>query len=210
MAKQETHPLRRILFTLRHLRKVSQHHYGRSPFSILKMIYHSALSMNTFVLFERDLDGDPGPVGLPPEYTIVKPSAEELEAMRTHNELPREFYYDRFHGVRNCYVVMHGAQPAYIHWIYVRGDRNRFLRLGERVAEVNYITTLPGFRGKKLMALMMVITMDDLKRIGYRKLVSVVNTYNPPALKSMRAAGFREVRTIRTLGLLNRKYAVDA
>jgi RimJ/RimL family protein N-acetyltransferase len=172
------------------------------------MIYHSALRINTFVLFERKLDDVLSPVCLSSEYTVVKPSTEELEAMRARKELPREFYCDRFHGVKNCYVVMHGPEPAYIHWIYVKGDANRFLRLGDRVAEVNYITTLPQFRGKKLMARMMVLTMNDLKGIGYKKLVSVVNSYNPPAMKSMRAAGFKEVRTIRALGFLNRKYDV--
>jgi RimJ/RimL family protein N-acetyltransferase len=209
MAEQKMHLLRRIVFTLKHLRKVSEHHYGRSAFSIPKMIYHSVLSINTFVLFERKLDDALNPVSLSSEYTVVKPSRDELEAMRARNELPREFYYDRFHGVTNCYVVMHGPRPAYIHWIYIKGDANRFLRLGERVAEVNYITTLPEFRGKKLMARMMVLTMNDLKATGYKKLVSVVNTYNPPALKSMRAAGFKEVRKISAVGFLNRKYAVD-
>jgi hypothetical protein len=59
-----------------------------------------------------------------------------------------------------------------------------------------------------LMVRRMVLTMKDLTASGCQKLVSVENTYNPPAIKSMRAAGFKEVRTIRTLGLLNRRYAV--
>jgi RimJ/RimL family protein N-acetyltransferase len=175
---------------------------------MVKMIYHSALKINTFVLFERELNDAIDPVGLSSEYTVIKPSTEELEDMRARQELPREFFCDRFHGVKTCYVVMHGAEPAYIHWIYVKGDANRFLRLDEGVAEVNYITTLPKFRGRKLMVRMMVLTMNELKASGCKKLVSVVNTYNPPAIKSMRAAGFKEVRTIRTLGLLNRRYAV--
>jgi RimJ/RimL family protein N-acetyltransferase len=176
--------------------------------SIVKMIYYSTLRINTFVLFERELNAPVGPVGLSSEYAVVKPSAQELEAMRSRRELPREFYCDRFHGVRTCYVAMHGAEPAYIHWIYVKGDANRFLRLGDGVAEVNYITTLPKFRGRKLMVRMMVLTMNELKGSGCKKLVTVVNSYNRQAIKGMRAAGFREVRTIRTLGLLNRKYVV--
>ena len=105
---------------------------------------------------------------------------------------------------------MHGAEPAYIHWVYVKGDINRFLKLGDDVAEVNYITTLPAFRGEKLMTNMMIYTMNDLEKNGYRKLVSVVHTLNPAALKSMLAAGFKEVRKIRTFGYLNRKYTVNA
>jgi len=83
------------------------------------------------------------------------------------------------------------------------------LKLGDGVAEVNYITTLPEFRGKKLMATMMIFTMNDLKGKGYKKLVSVVNTLNPPALKSMLAAGFKEVRKLKTLGYFSRKYTID-
>jgi hypothetical protein len=172
------------------------------------MIYHSALRINTFAVFERTLDDVVGPVCLSSDYTVVRPGAGELDAIRLGRELPREFYCDRFHGVKTCYVVMHGPEPAYIHWIYVKGDANRFLRLGDRVAEVNYITTLPEFRGQRLMASMMVLTMNDLKRIGYKKVVSVVNTLNPRAMKGMRAAGFKEVRTIRALGFLNRKHTV--
>ena len=172
------------------------------------MIYHSALGINTFVLFERTLDDTLNAISLAPEFTATRPSAEELEVLRTNRELPREFYYDRFHGVRNCYVVMRGSEPAYIHWIYVKGDANRFLRLGDGVAEINYITTLPEFRGKGLMASMMVLAMNELKMLGYKKVVSVVNATNPPAVKNMRAAGFKEVRRIRTLGFLNRRYSV--
>jgi RimJ/RimL family protein N-acetyltransferase len=176
---------------------------------MLRMIYHSMLRMNTFVLFERTLDDALDPSHLSSGYTVIKPSIEDLETMRGRMELPREFYYDRFHGINNCYVVMHGEEPAYIHWIYVKGDANRFLKLGDGVAEVNYITTLPAFRGKKLMTSMMIFTMNDLKRLGYKKLVSVVNTFNLPALKSMLAAGFKEVRKIKTLGYLSRKYTID-
>jgi ribosomal protein S18 acetylase RimI-like enzyme len=200
--------LQRILFTLRHLRRVSSHHYGPGLFSIVKMIYHSALRINTFVIFERELNDVFDPVGLSSEYRVVKPSTAELDVLRARSELPREFYCDRFHGVRTCYVVMHGTEPAYIHWVYVKGDASRFLRLGDGVAEVNYITTLPKFRGRKLMARMIVLTMNDLKASGCKKVVSVINANNARAMKSIRAAGFNEVRTFRTLGLLNRKYGV--
>lgn len=202
--------LRKIRFTLSNFRSVAHHHYGRNPLSVLKMVYYSLFSVNTFVLFERSLDGDLQAVRLAPGYTVIQPDGAELDELRRHRHLPREFYYDRLHGASRCHVVMHGPEPAYIHWIYVQGDANRFLRLGDGVAEVNYITTLPGFRGRKLMSSMMVFAMNDLKRLGYRKLVSVVNALNPPALHGMTAAGFKEVGRIRTLGYLNRKYRIDA
>lgn len=210
MLEKQRLVLRKLRFTLGNFRTISHHHYGRGPLSMLKMVYYSALTVNTFVLFERALDGDLEAVRLESGYRATKPSTSELDALRERRQLPREFYYDRLHGINKCYVVMHGEEPAYIHWIYVKGDPNRFLKLGDGVAEVNYITTVPQFRGRKLMASMMIFAMNDLKKMGYRKVVSVVNTLNPPALRSMHAAGFKEVRRIRTLGHLNKKYAIDA
>ena len=172
------------------------------------MGYYSLFWINTFVLYERELDDSVLPVRLNPEFRVIKPTIKELQAIREGRDSPREFYYDRFHGVGNCYVVLCGDEPAYIHWVYIKGDPNRFLRLGRDVAEFNYSTTLPKFRGRKLMVNVTLYMMNDLKQLGIRKVVAVINALNPPALRSCESAGFRKVRTIRTLGYLNRKYDI--
>ena len=210
MFKNEKTVIRKTYFTIRNFKRLSYHHYGNSPLSMIRMVYVSVFRVNTFILLEHQLDNRLDTIDLSSKFTVTRPSIEDLEKIRRLRELPREFYYDKFHGINKCYVVMHGAEPAYIHWVYVKGDINRFLKLGDDVAEVNYITTLPAFRGEKLMTNMMIYTMNDLEKNGYRKLVSVVHTLNPAALKSMLAAGFKEVRKIRTFGYLNRKYTVNA
>lgn len=200
----------KIVHTFRNFRSTAHHHYGKSFSSMFKMAYYSLFSINEFVLFARTLDNSVAAVHLDPEYTVVKPTHEQLDTIRKSRELPREFFYDQIHGVRQCYVVLHKEQPAYIHWVYVRGDPNRFLKLADGVAELNYNTTLPEYRGQKLMGKMMVYIMRDLKDNGFTKVVGVVNALNPPALKSMVAAGFTEVRRFKTFGYLNRKYRIEA
>jgi len=198
----------KFYYTFKEFKKTAYHHYGNNISSIFKMIYYSAINVNSFTIYERVLDESIKSIDLESEFIIEKPTMERLEQIRSGKELPREFYYDKIHGIKNCYIVMCGEEPAYIHWVYVKGDYNRFLILPESVGELNYNTTLPPFRGRKLMGRMMLYIMNDLKKQGFRKVVGVVNIQNPPAIKSMKAAGFREVRNIKTVGYFNRKYAI--
>jgi Acetyltransferase (GNAT) family. len=198
----------KLYYTFKEFKKTASHHYGNNTSSIFKMLYYSAIHVNSFTIYERVLDNSIKSIEIESEFRIEKPDMERLGQIRNGKELPREFYYDKIHGINNCYIVMCGEEPAYIHWVYVKGDYNRFLILPELVAELNYNTTLPPFRGRKLMARMMLYIMSDLKKQGFRKAVGVVNIQNPPAIKSMEAAGFREVRKIKTIGYFNRRYAV--
>lgn len=200
--------LSKLVHTFTNFRSTAYHHYGDSYSSLFKMAYNSLFRLNEFILFERVLDDSVRPPTLNPDYVVTKPNSEELGEIRRNKELPREFFYDQFHGVRRCYVVLHNGQPAYIHWVYVKGEPNRFLKLEEGVGELNYNTTLPEYRGQKLMGKMMVYIMNDLKESGFSKAVGVVSATNPAALKSMAAAGFRQVRKFRTIGYFNRKYRV--
>jgi len=106
---------------------------------------------------------------------VIKPTLEELDKLRQGKELPREFYYDRIHGVKTCYVALHGEEIAHIYWLYFKGDDSRFLVLGDGVVELNYNTTLPQFRGRGLMSKMQAYILRDLKSEGYRKAVGLVH-----------------------------------
>ncbi len=198
----------KVIHTIKNFRSTAYHHYGNNYLSVFKMAYQSLFRVNEFILFERILENSVGTISLNSEYAVIRPTLEQLEDIRKNRELPREFFYDQFHGVRRCYVVLHKGEPAYIHWVYVRGDPNRFLELEDGVGELNYNTTLPEFRGQKLMGKMMVYIMKDLKDDGFTKAVGVVNALNPAALRSMTAAGFSEIRRIKAIGYFNRKYRV--
>jgi hypothetical protein len=200
--------IRKILLTLKELKKTAYHHYGDSISSIPKFFYYSFFKVNTFVVVGFDLKGEIPVYPLDPGFIVLKPTIEELKNYRSGKNLPREFYYDQIHGIKTCYLVLYGNEIAYIHWIYLKGDYNRFLKLSDGTAELNYNTTLPKFRGRGLMGRVMVCILSDLKKQGYTKAIGVVNAENPPALKSTIKAGFVELGRLKTFGPINKKFSV--
>jgi RimJ/RimL family protein N-acetyltransferase len=139
---------------------------------------------------------------------VVKPSLEELERIREGKELPREFYYDRIYHTKTCYLVFKEDELAYIHWVLFKDDYNRFLILGDKVAELNYNTTLKKFRGDKLSAKMIAYICEDLKKAGYLKAMGVIHEFNPPSIQAAEIAGFKKVGKIRAWGPFNLKVKV--
>jgi len=199
---------KKLIRTLRNYRKTAYHHFGNTPTSIVKFSYYSLFKRNLFIVFGISLDKAIPDCPLDPDFTVIKPTLEELRKLREGKELPREFSYDEFHGVRRCYVALCDGDLAYIHWVYVKGDYNRFLRLSEGVAELNYNTFLPKYRGKGLAAKMQVYILKDLQKEGFRMVVGVVHSENPPALKTALKVGFQEIGRIRTIGPFSRRFHI--
>ncbi len=140
-----------------------------------------------------------------PEYTLLIPTMEQLRKIRTGKELPREFYYNDIHRVETCFLLMAGDDIAYIHWVYKKGDYSRFIKFKDGTAEINYATTLPKHRGRKLSAKMFSFTSKFLKNLGFKKVIVVCNENNPAVIKTFLMAGFKEVARITAYGLLNKR-----
>jgi len=157
---------KKIIFTFGKLKKIAYHHYGNNPLSLIKFIYYSFFRINTFIVFECDLTKPLPQIDLDPEFKMIQPTMDQLDRLRSGKELPREFYYDQFHKVRTCYLALCGNEMAYIQWIFFKGDNSRFLRLGQDIVEINYMTTLPQFRGKKLSSQMLVSSSKRLQESG--------------------------------------------
>jgi hypothetical protein len=154
----------------------------------LKMRY---LSTEDFTLYRWDLTTDFQGIELGPEYTVVKDDFALLDRIRfSRDDLPREFYADRTHGGKHFYLVFKNYEPAYIHWVFFKGDYSRFFILSNSSAEVNYNTTLPGFMGDKLMAKVMNYIGKDLRAEGYKTMVGAVSNGTLYAHKSMARTGF--------------------
>jgi len=200
--------LRKIVVTLKNFKKTAYHHYGKKPSSLFKFLYYSGIRINTFMVYENDLTRELPEHNLESEFRVMKPSLEELAKIREGMDLPREFYYDKIFNTKTCYLVFNGDELAKIYWVLFKGDYNRFLILSDDVAELNYNTTLPKFRGRQLMAKMMVYISHDLKSAGYRRVMGIIHEFNFPALKAIEKAGFRRIAKIRTLGPFNRKMKV--
>jgi len=200
--------LRKLIVTLQDFKKTAYHHYGENPISLLKFLYYSGMRINTFYVYENDLTRELPYHNLGPEYTVLKPSLEQLAKIREGKDLPREFYYDKIYNLRTCYIVLKGVELAKIYWVIFKNDYNRFLILEDKTAELNYNTTLPKFRGKQLMAKMMAYISAELKEMGYQKAMGVIHELNSPALRAIENAGFKRVGSIKTLGPFNRRRRV--
>ncbi len=142
------------------------------------------------------------------DFRVIKPTLDELEIIREGRNLSREFYYDKILNAMTCYIAFHGDEIAYIHWVFFKGDYSRFLVLRDGVAELNYNTTLPEFRGRWLSAKMMAYISKDLQEAKYKKVMGVIHEFNYPSIKCIKRAGFVEVSRIKTLGPLHKKIVV--
>ncbi len=198
----------KIFITIKNFKETAYHHYGNSPESLMKFIYYSVFRINTFIVYENDLTKRLCDLNLDKDFKVVKPSIEELENIRKGMILPREFFYDRIYNAKTCYLAYKNDKIAYIHWVFFCGDYSRFLILREGVAELNYNTTMPEFRGQSLSAKMMAYISKDLQKKGYKKVMGVIHEYNYPSIKCIKKAGFVEIARIRTLGLIHRKMTV--
>jgi len=202
--------LSKLVITIRNFKRTAYHHYGNNPWSLLKFIYVSGLKINTFVVYENDLARELAEQNLDSEFRVIKPTLDELGRIRAGKELPREFYYDKIYGAKTCYLGFHGDELAYIHWVFFKGDYSRFLILSDGVAELNYNTTIPKFRGQRLSAKMMAYISKDLQSQGVRKIMGIIHESNAPSITCIKQAGFVEVGTIKALGPFHRKIRVDS
>lgn len=198
----------KILTTLKNYKKTAFHHYGHSSFSYLKFLYYSCFKINTFIIYENDLTKALPPYNLDPDFEVKKPTLKELYELREGKDLSREFYYDKILNVKTCYVVFHRAELAYIHWVFFKGDYSRFFQLSDGVTELNYNTTIPKFRGRRLSAKMMAYISKDLQDSGYKKVMGIIHEENIASIKCILQAGFREIGRIKALGPFHRKFKV--
>jgi ribosomal protein S18 acetylase RimI-like enzyme len=199
---------KKIRKTLTEIKKTSHHHYGPHPSSIIKFLYYSAFRINYFLLFEKNLAEEIPDISPDPEFQVIIPTMAELDTLRGEQELPREFFYDRIHNVKTCFLALHQGEIAYIHWVYFKGDYSRFLNLTEGSAEINYATTLPKFRGRNLSGKMFALSTRYLKDRGIKRVYMLCHVENPPIIKSFKKAGYREIRRIISIGPFNRRINV--
>jgi len=195
-----------IIKTFRHTAKVE---YGPGLWSYFKCLYYSLLRINVFNIYVFDLNDDIPLSELLNDYYVLQPSLTELDALRFGKNLPREFYYDKTHGLTTCHLLMKGSEIAYIQWICGANDPSRFFRLGEGVVRITNVATLPAFRGQQLMSKMFSHTLGELKNQGYNRVVSAIHSKNIASIKSILKAGYHQIGTIRTVGRFHKKIFID-
>lgn len=179
--------------------------YGNGIFPFVKALFHSLIKVNTFVVNLLDLEAFDQTVPREPSLRLLGPDLAGFKKLREGEDLPMEFHCDAYYGDGLCFYAVYEGRLAAVNWVYRAGEFSRFLKLGEKDAEVNYVFTLPDFRGRALSTKLKIFTAGYLREKGYKRLFSVVHKGNIANLKSDAKVGFTCCGTLKTLGHFSKK-----
>lgn len=197
--------LNALLCKIKCLRTTVHGEYGKGLRAWSNFIYYSLFRINTFCIYGTSLETHQEINQDLPGVTFLTPTFDELNTLRIGKNLPREFFCDQFHKVSQCYIAQVEGEVAYIHWIYRSGDFSRFLKLGTDSAEINYVITLPQFRGRGISSAAFNFSMQELKKQGIKNVFAVIHDENVASIKSFVRAGFVEFGNTVSIGPFNRK-----
>lgn len=198
---------RRVRLSLEHLSESVRSNYGEGRLRYLKFLYFSVLRLNTFNVYEFRLDIKPESMPLRGDLQFMELSPENLDMYRDKG-FSQEFYIDAVGELSTCHLVLCNNQPAYIHWIHKPGSTSRFLNLGDRSAEINYIHTRPDFRRKGICQWALGMGLQLLSSQGIEKAFTVVHTDNVASCGAMESAGFNRIARIRSIGPFNTRMTI--
>lgn len=157
-------------------------------------------SIITFRINMRDLSSECEGITIDPEYKVITDDLAALEKLRRNVvNLPREFYIDRTHNGKRFYLLVCGQEPAYIHWVFGKGEYSRFCKIQDDVTvELQYAYTMPGFRGKRLFAKALNYTCNDLRKKGFKRVINVVSEGNVSCHRGMEFSGLKEYTKVKS------------
>ncbi len=195
---------RRIMISFKHLGESVRSNYGSGPFRYFKFIYYSLLRLNTFNVYEKDLEETAPNIARRDDLEFMEIGPEKLDEYRGEG-FSQEFFIDEVGDISTCHLVLCNGKAAYIHWIYPPGARSRFLNLKDRSAEINYIHTRPEFRRKGICLWALEMGVSLLSSQGMKKAITVVHADNVASCGAMESAGFIQVAKVRSIGPFNRR-----
>ena len=169
-------------------------------FESLKMVlYNNLFRINTFLIFEFDLQSEFESPSLSSEYEIKVLHHKELERFlpKNRNNLPREFSMDKIHGVEHCVVVLKDDQIAHISWLYMKGNPNRWFSLANDEASISYSYTFPEFRGKSLFPNVILASAKWLKDQNFKRILEAPNKNTIFTLNS-----FKKIPNFKKIGIV--------
>lgn len=154
----------------------------------------------TFILYKRVLNDSFSGIILDPDFTCIDGDLELLNRERVAMpDLPREFYIDKTHGSNFFYVVYYKDKLAHILWVIRKGEYSRFFDIqDEATVEINYIITLPKFRGNRLQAKTINYVCEDLRKKGYKMVLCAVSVGNILSIKGLARTGLKEFERVKS------------
>lgn len=179
--------------------------YGPGVPAFFNAFYYSLLKVNTFVVDVLDLATKEI---LPVDTSALEfggPDLGGIRELRAQRELPMEFFCDDHYGGNLCFYALFNGELAAVNWVFRKGEYSRFLILGERDVELNYVFTLPEYRGKGISTALKRHTAISLKELGYERLFTVVHSENIANLKSDKKVGFTVFGTVKSYGRFSRR-----
>ena len=169
--------------------------------------YFGYLKVNKFFLFRRELDNPFPDVRQRGDILIKQISLQQLKEIRqNYPKLPEEFFCDIFKCSKTCFVGFVGEKVAHIMWVFFPGDGSRFFKLREKEAEINYIVTLPEFRGLNLYPLTVKAVSHWLRENDFVKVYVVSHEKNINAIKAIAKCGFQKIGEIKHIGFWRPKW----
>jgi len=155
-------------------------------------------SITEFVLFRNDLNAGSTKFREDPDIEYRLGDMEELKQYRIeHPDLPREFYIDQTHEGKEFYLGYYKGELAQICWVFRRGDYSRFFILADDAScELNYVITLPEFRGKGFSANISNYICNQLVKEQLRAVVVGIAANNILMIKGMKNTDFYEFKKV--------------
>ena len=182
--------------------------YGIGFNSYLKFFYYGFFEVSTFVVIKLDTDCTDRLHDLGNEYEIHIDDLDKLNQIRLNRSMSKEFYCDQSHRGGRFYLVTVNGEPAYIHWVFFKGSDSRFLLMKEQQAEINYVITMPDFRGRNLCSKVASYTVRDLAEQGIENIFVVIHSDNIASLKAFCKIGFVEINRIKRILRMNLRLTV--
>lgn len=167
-------------------------------------------SISEFILFQRDLENSCCLTEKSADIEYIKGDIQALKQYRElHINLPREFYIDQTHGGSEFYMGYYKGDLAQICWVFSNGDYSRFFSFKDySTCELNYIITLPQFRGKGLPAKFTNYLCEQLKNRNIKTVVVGIAASNVNMIKGMKYTGFAELKRIKSYFSIVKKVVV--
>jgi RimJ/RimL family protein N-acetyltransferase len=138
----------------------------------------------------------------PPEVHIKEVTRDQLRVLRQgRSDLHEYFYRDEIETLDRIWVGLKDGRLGFICWVSYKGLD--LVRCGENEAEVSYFYCLEELRGRRLTTNVLLTLARTLFDEGYRSLLVVPDSDNPPIVKSLVGCGFVKVGSIRRFGLFH-------
>lgn len=164
----------------------------------------------SFTIYKGSLNEDIDGPTLENKYKTITDDIEFLKNVRSkRDDLPREFYIDITHNGKRFYLVSLGDEPAYIVWVFGKGEFSRFcIFSNEKTVEFAYGYTMPSFRGQKLYSKTMNYACQDLKEKGHETVVGVISSGNVNCHKAIQYTILKKYASIKSYFSFNKKIRI--